>query len=84
MSRRFLIASHKKDSSPGAKKQIAILSFYFKKLIYWSKLRLNANSLYVPITDINVDTAVSVASTASSKTFGEHDANDVMENPTGL
>ena len=36
-----------------------------------------------PITDMSVETAVSVALTASSKTDGEQDSMEVMENPSG-
>ncbi len=35
------------------------------------------------MTDMSVETAVSVALTASSKTDGEQDSMEVMENPRG-
>ena len=38
----------------------------------------------LPITDMSVDTAVSVAVMASWRTLDEHDSMDVMEKPIGL
>ena len=87
LSSRFFISFHKKASSPGAENHkrmkvniLHLCTFIIPacKFLYWT---LHCN---LPITDIKVETAVSVASIASSKTFGEHDASDVIENPTGL
>jgi len=38
----------------------------------------------LPITDIKVETAVSVATTASWRMDAEHDSMEVMEKPMGL
>ncbi len=39
---------------------------------------------YIPMTDIRVDTAVSVAQTASWRIEAEHDSIEVIEKPMGL